>query len=343
MRAISRFASFSRALFSSAPVADWKRRLNSSCRRSCNAFSNSSSVMSLMSLALKEIRLPLHELRLHRELRAGKSERFLCERLRYACELEHHATRLDDGDPVLGRALARAHARLGRLLGRRLVREDVDPDLPAALDLARHRDAGGLDLAVGDPGRLERLQAVVAELHGRLTLREPATPAALVLAVFHFLREEHYSSAFSCFVGSSVCCFGVVVSGASATGAGVVSTCLSTGGCSRPSADFACSSVRGRSTFSWLRARSRGAPPPPPRLWPPRPPWPPRPRRDGRTGPRPSRSRCRSRPLSREAPRPSTFARRRRAWSCSPSRTSFSVSRPPYPSGMISPLLIQTF
>src|SRR5439155_26179198 len=47
IRAISRFASFSRALFSSAPVADWKRRLNSSWRRSCNAFSSSSSLMSL--------------------------------------------------------------------------------------------------------------------------------------------------------------------------------------------------------------------------------------------------------------------------------------------------------
>src|SRR5205814_1593672 len=49
IRAISRFASFSRALFSSAPVADWKRRLNNSWRRSCNAFSSSSSLMSLRS------------------------------------------------------------------------------------------------------------------------------------------------------------------------------------------------------------------------------------------------------------------------------------------------------
>src|SRR5580765_7904905 len=285
MRAISRFASFSRALFSSAPVADWKRRLNSSCRRSCNAFSNSSSVMSLMSLALKEISLSFHEFGLDRELRASESKRFLCKRLRHTCELEHHATRLDDGDPVLGRALAGAHARLRRLLGRRLVREDVDPDLPAALDLARHRDAGGLDLAVGDPGRLERLQAVVAELHGRLTLREPATAATLVLPVLHFLREQHQLSAFSCFVGSSVCCFGVVVSGASATGAAVVSTCGSTGGCSRPSAEVAVSSVRGFSTLSACPARPRPAGRPRP-LWPPRPPPAPRPApprlRDGR-------------------------------------------------------------
>src|SRR5262249_27510337 len=58
MRAISRFASLRRALFSSAPVTDWKRRLNSSCLRSASAFSSSSSVMSLRSLAFKEIRLP---------------------------------------------------------------------------------------------------------------------------------------------------------------------------------------------------------------------------------------------------------------------------------------------
>jgi hypothetical protein len=35
MRAISRFASFSRAVFSRRPVTDWNRRLNSSCLRSC--------------------------------------------------------------------------------------------------------------------------------------------------------------------------------------------------------------------------------------------------------------------------------------------------------------------
>src|SRR5215213_3158367 len=51
MRAISRFASLRRAGFSSAPVADWKRRLNSSCRLSASAFSSSSSVMSLSCLA----------------------------------------------------------------------------------------------------------------------------------------------------------------------------------------------------------------------------------------------------------------------------------------------------
>src|SRR5215210_7896535 len=189
MRAISRFASLSRALFSSAPVADWKRRSNNSLRRSCNAFSSSSSVMSLMSLALKEISLAFHEFRFQGELRPGKPERFLRERLGNAGELEHHAAWLHDGDPVLGRAFTRAHAGLGRLLRRRLVREDVDPDLAAALDLARHRDPGSLSLAIGDPTRLERLQAEVSELNGGLALREATPAAALVLPVLHLLRK----------------------------------------------------------------------------------------------------------------------------------------------------------
>src|SRR5436305_10187376 len=102
-------------------------------------------------------------------------------RLGHARELEHHAAGLDDGDPGLGRALALAHPRLGRLLRDRLVREDVDPDLAAALDLARHRDPRSLDLAVRHPRDAGGLQAEVAELHGVLALRHAAPAAALLL------------------------------------------------------------------------------------------------------------------------------------------------------------------
>src|SRR5206468_6965433 len=112
---------------------------------SCNASSSWSSLMSRRSLAFKEIRLPLHDLRLHGQLVAGEAERFLGEWLRPTRELEHDAARLHDCDPRLGRALSLAHARLGRLLGHGLVREEIDPDLATALDLARHRDTGGLD------------------------------------------------------------------------------------------------------------------------------------------------------------------------------------------------------
>src|SRR4051794_37451846 len=336
MRAISRLTAPRRALDSSAPVADWKRRLKSSCRVSLSLRSRSSSESSRRSFALvKEISLPLHELGLDGELLAGEADGLAGERLRNAGELEHDAARLDDRDPVLGRALAGAHAGLRRLLRRRLVREDVDPDLAAALDLARHRDTGSLDLPVGDPTDLERLQPVLAELHLGLALRLAAHAAALHLPVLGALGEQHQLRPFlaplepepspevasalgspdwSSFVGSSVCTLVVVVSGASATGAATVSTCGSITGCSRPSALVPVSSVRGRST----------RPPPPPGRppWPGRPPlWPPGPPgrppgRRFRSGPRPSRSRSPPRAARWSRPAGSASAlvpRRRRA------------------------------
>src|SRR5215470_5299427 len=313
MRPISRLASFRRVVFSSAPVAAWKRRLNSSCRVSASRCSSSSSLRSRMSLARKEITtLARHELGLDREL-----------------------------------------------LRVRLVGEDVDPDLPAALDLAGHRDSGGLDLPVGHPAVLERLDAVLAELDRGLTLGLAGAAAAVVLPELRSSGEQHQLSAFflrgaerfgaPSELSDAACCSPVLTSGASATGFGVSSTCGWIGGCSRPSADAPSVFVRGRSTFvCWPRERSAGGrpepeprprpPPPPGRPWPPR--WPGRPRR---TGPRPSRSCWRPRPDSRDAPRPSVTPPRRRAVSWSPSRVSRPPPGTPKPSGMISPLLIQTF
>src|SRR4029079_6918697 len=130
------------------------------------------------------------------------------------------------------------HPGLGRLLRERLVGEDVDPDLAAALDLARHRDTGGLDVPLGDPAFLERLDAVVAEVDRCLAGREAAAPAAVHLPELRLLRERYepcpLARASSLFL-SATCCLRVVVSGASATGAGVVSTVDSITGCSRPS------------------------------------------------------------------------------------------------------------
>src|SRR6185436_11949642 len=96
------------------------------------------------------------------------------------------------GHPALGRALAGAHAGLGGLLGERLVREDVDPDLAATLDLARHGDTSGLDLAVGQPALLEGLQAVLAELDLLLAARQPVATATMLAAELDSLRGEHY-------------------------------------------------------------------------------------------------------------------------------------------------------
>src|SRR4051794_25486481 len=180
MRAISRLASLTRVVFSSAPVAAWNRKLNNSCLVSASRCSNSSSVRSRRSLARKEITtLTSNELRLDRQLLSREAKRFLGERLRHTRELEHDAARLHHGDPAFRGALALAHARLGRLLRIRLVREHVDPDLAAALDLASHRDPGSLDLPVGDPTVLECLDPVLAEVHGGLA-RGLAAPVAAV-------------------------------------------------------------------------------------------------------------------------------------------------------------------
>src|SRR6185503_19655019 len=108
----------------------------SSWRPSPSFLSSSSSVIPRNSLAFKEIRLPLHELRLDRQLLGREAERLLGERLGHAGQLEHDPSGLDDRNPPLRRALPRAHAGLSGLLRVRLVREQVDPDLAATADLA---------------------------------------------------------------------------------------------------------------------------------------------------------------------------------------------------------------
>src|SRR5581483_4371237 len=292
----------------------------------------------------KELSLSLHDFGLDGQLLAREPERFLRERLGDAGELEHHAPGLDDADPALGRALAGAHAGLGRLLREALVREDVDPDLAATLDLARHRDPGRLDLAVRDPAGVESLEAVVPVLDDRLAGGGATATAAMDLAELRLLRHQHqaspslgsasaFGSAFLRGARFGFSAAGSAGAGAAASGAGVSAAA----GVSTTSGACTCSSGFGCST-RWSR-RGRPPPPPAPRRWPGLPgPPPPGPRRRWRTGPRPSRSWPRDRPLSREAPRPSSAPPRRRRVSWSPRRVSVS----PKPSGMISPLLIQT-
>src|SRR4051794_39211364 len=180
------------AVFSSSPVACWKRSPKISRRavRMCST-SSSSEISRSSVLFMLGVVLCSHELGADRQLHRGQADRLAGEVLRHAGQLEHHAAGLDDRDPALGRALAGAHAGLGRLLGEGLVGIDVDPDLAAALDLAGHRDTGGLDLAVGQPARVERLQAVLAELHPGLAAREPGSAPTVLLAVLDALRGEH--------------------------------------------------------------------------------------------------------------------------------------------------------
>src|SRR5687767_14734143 len=137
-----------------------------------------------------------------------EAHRLTGERLRHAGELEHHAAGLDHGDPALGVALAGAHAGLGGLLRERLVGIDVDPDLAAALDLAGHRDTGGLDLAVRQPAGLEGLEAVLAELDPLLPARHPGLAPAVDAAELDALGRQHHATVPA--LRSSACVEGVI-------------------------------------------------------------------------------------------------------------------------------------
>src|SRR5690606_21311537 len=88
---------------------------------------------------------PLYELGTDGQLVAGEAHRLASKLFRHAGQLEHHASGLDDRNPLFGVSLTGAHAGLGRLLGHRLVGKDVDPDLSATLDLAGHGNTSGLD------------------------------------------------------------------------------------------------------------------------------------------------------------------------------------------------------
>ena len=134
------------------------------------------------------------ELGLDRELLDREAQRLAGDVLGHAADLEEDAARLDDGHPVLGRALALAHAGLGRLLGDRLVREDPDPHLADALHVARHGDTGGLDLAAREPAGVERLDPVVAKGDPGAAVGEAGHAALLHLAELGPLRHQHVVS-----------------------------------------------------------------------------------------------------------------------------------------------------
>src|SRR5690606_37441836 len=103
----------------------------------------------------------------------------------------------------LRRALARAHAGLGRLLRERTVGEDVDPDLAAALDVPGHRDTRGLDLAVRDVRRSQRLDPELAEVDLRAAGRLTGPRRVVLLAVLDLAWDEHDYAATPAATGAS--------------------------------------------------------------------------------------------------------------------------------------------
>src|SRR5271157_905030 len=133
----------------------------------------------------------LHELGAQRQLVRSQTHGFSSVGRRYSFHLKQDLARPYDRDPVVRRAFAFAHTGFSRLLGDRLVREQPDPDFATALDEARHGDAAGLNLTVGDPARLHDLQAEIAERQFAAAPRLAAHAPALLLAVLHFLWHQH--------------------------------------------------------------------------------------------------------------------------------------------------------
>src|SRR5262249_32345513 len=212
-RARSRRASPIRDGFFATPIESWKRRLKSSSDRSRAFCVSSSSDRSrhfaafmvsrlrspqtagpqprdVLRLALQTPRAR-HELGRDADLVGRRAECLARHVLRHALHLVENPARLDHGHPLLRVALALATPRLRRLLRHGLVRKHADPHLAAALEAACQRHARRLDLAVGHPARLERLQAVLAEGQRRAALGLAAHVAALGLAVLDALGHQH--------------------------------------------------------------------------------------------------------------------------------------------------------
>src|SRR5207244_11724978 len=123
-----------------------------SCCSSSSVFiSRSASGFFLGMLAL----LPLHKLRLDRQLGSRERQRLAPQIFGDPLELEHHPARLHHRHPPFGIPLPLPHAGLGRLLCDRLVGEQPDPHLAAALHLARERHPPRLDPPIRNPPQHE--------------------------------------------------------------------------------------------------------------------------------------------------------------------------------------------
>src|SRR5215471_974955 len=143
------------------------------------------------------LRDALDEARLDRQLGGGESKRLARHLLRHAINLEQDAPRFDAGDPKFRRPLARAHAHLERLLRHRHVRIDANPNPARALHVAGERAARGLDLARGDPLRLQRLEAELTERQVDARGRNPLDAAFVRLAELGAHRLQHGCSPLS--------------------------------------------------------------------------------------------------------------------------------------------------
>src|SRR5690606_31982979 len=105
---------------------------------------------------------------------------------RHALHFVQHAAGLDNSYPTFWRALTFTHPDFRRLAGNGLVWKHANPDTTTTLDVAGHGDTGCLDLPLGEPARLQGLQAVLT--NRQLVAALGLTPHASLepLAIFYF-------------------------------------------------------------------------------------------------------------------------------------------------------------
>src|SRR5947208_10704470 len=121
--------------------------------------------------------------RAHRQLVRCKAQRFACDRLRHAIELEQNVTRPHRRDPVLGLTFALSHARFGWTRRHRFIRENADPQFALALHIASERDTCGFQLRVGDPRTFECLQTELAKIDFEIARSGSLSASSLGLSI----------------------------------------------------------------------------------------------------------------------------------------------------------------
>src|SRR5271163_1355042 len=131
---------------------------------------------------------PFDKTGLDRQFGRGQRQRLLGDPDGHAVDFEQDATGFYARHPQFRRAFARAHADFERFLRHRYVGEHANPDAPRALHMAGERTACGLDLARGDPSRLERFEAILAERKVDRARGEAVDAALMRLAEFGSYR-----------------------------------------------------------------------------------------------------------------------------------------------------------
>src|SRR5690606_28350506 len=139
-----------RAVFSSWPVAFWKRRLNCSFFSEPSSSFISSRVFALTSDAFISTTLlfgnALDKARAYGKFGGAETKCLTCDLFRHAVDFEHDAAWFHPRCPVIYGTLALTHTYFSRLRGHWQVRVNPDPHAPLTLHLAGNRAASRLDL-----------------------------------------------------------------------------------------------------------------------------------------------------------------------------------------------------